>query len=94
MKLSEIKFNEIRIGQVVKFDHSGKYAWVCNLDAECVNKTISDRIYSPRYDELTFVHESGNVSPHVFHMNCDHAEIIDKILDDDERKNWKGIINV
>lgn len=88
-KLSEMPFNTIRIGQVVRLDHTGKYAWVCALDAERIVVRDHPSQYGPRYDALSVQHESGNISTMLFHMICDNMEVIDRVLDDKERMDWQ-----
>lgn len=87
MKLSEMPFNEIRIGQIIRIDATGKYGWICGLDAESVAKNKLSK--GPRYDSVEIEYESGNISTPIFHMSCNNLEVVDKILNDKERFNWQ-----
>ena len=88
MKLSDVPFSQIYIGQVVKFDRSDQYAWICGLIAEFIPTRDQDRLLKPRYDEISFQHENGKISSAIFHMMCDRVQTIDRVLNAEERLTW------
>lgn len=86
MLLSEVPFEDLRIGQVVRRTDNGAEAWIFALNAERLSSP-RPMLRRPRYDEVFMQHKNGNESSG-FQMVFSNFELTDKILTLRERMSW------
>jgi hypothetical protein len=85
MKLSEMPFADIRIGQVVV--NNGNYAYIYMIDFSIVKSEPSETI------QLKW--ENGTTSYHQLNIYCNgNTEIYDKILNSNEMMDWENTVKL
>ena len=85
MLLKDVPLHELRVGQVVRFTHSGKFAFICEITAEVPKNVTPDyqanRWYSfPCFHTVTCFHENGKVSQPFFYNSHDGVVVMNRVL--------------
>lgn len=94
--LSGYDLNEIQIGRVVRFEVSGKYAFISELKAEVPGRAIhmeenkcADIV---RYDSVGYYMESGRLTLPGFLSFGDKTTLMDRVLNERERLKFHDIL--
>ncbi|KKW24223.1 MAG: hypothetical protein UY70_C0015G0002 [Candidatus Kaiserbacteria bacterium GW2011_GWB1_52_6] len=97
MLLKDVPLHELKIGQVVRFTHSGKFAFICEITAEVPQNVTPEyqagRWYAfPRFSTVTCFHENGKVSQPFFYESHDGVEVINRIIAGQEMFNFPEFV--